>query len=185
MFRWGRSVEPFHSQSEPLYMWFAASALGNNGELSPTGPPVSTIRFPVQSTCRALFSHPYDVLFPSLVRHGVLSFTADCLPVEYKPGDSPIAYTLRPVHRPLVDNFAHTDIVTSKNAVEMGNDGKVPTLVKKLTRESIAQRAVVIRRPTPTERFAWLRRRWEAGWFGGRRSAYTIKKDRVKQAQQC
>lgn len=113
MYRKGRNSDPDFDQKEKLYHRFKQLQKASNGKFYP-----ASIRFPDFSVNRERYSEPEDVLHPNYKGWGIVSFKVEELPepIKIREGDkNETTYTFGPVHDPLEENFAHSEVRTYKN----------------------------------------------------------------------
>lgn len=166
MFRWFRSLESRFEGAEDLYYRFLDVGRTTH-ELSDQQLLIAVateqFRLPNLSVNRALFSRPLDVLFAQYCQWGVMVFAVKHIPnqLPFKPTlYGPAIVKFGPVHEPLAANYAHTAIgVWGQNGKKFGNDKKVNKDVAEEFQDTLGDRARLIRKPSPGERFAWLKRR--------------------------
>ena len=117
MYANGRSATSFADPLEPLYLRFGLEDfLG--GQLVP-----AAVRVPGQSVNRGSLSEPEDVLFHDEGRYdglGVVEFQVQDIPprIIAEQGSSAIFFMM---HKPLQDNFSHSEIVCDRAEPLEGN----------------------------------------------------------------
>ncbi len=168
MFRWGRSEKPEFAAQEYLFQRFSNVGFEQETtEMSVKQIVSEQIRWAEQSVNRSNFGKPIDVLFPHWCHEGIFGYTKDSLPKGIVAGASrkqvaPI-WNTDVEHAPLWDNYGHSNIYALKDGtkVDRNRSSSVSGLAKKKAREAIVNHPSlkIIRRPTPSEKFSWLRRR--------------------------
>ena len=109
----GRPADPDFDQQEKLYHRFEKLQKASDGKFYP-----ASIRFPDFSVNRERYSKPEDVLYPNYKGLGIVSFKVEDLPEPILTGEgskNETTYTFVPVHDPLEENYAHSEIRTFKN----------------------------------------------------------------------
>ncbi len=145
MLQGDRSVDNNFESNELLYRRFCPDeVLGDR--LAP-----DSIKFPDWSVNRQKFSEPEDVKFPS----GSDTAYLCCGVVEFRVGDIPSKvdeegiFTFRVEHKPELDNYSHSELVTYKNGVS-GKETKnfnVSKTIKKRFRTILSDRTKIISQP--------------------------------------
>jgi hypothetical protein len=153
MFQGQRSIENNFGSDELLYRRFCPDeVLGDR--LAP-----DSIKFPDWSVNRQKYSQPEDVQFPSgsalvYLCCGVAGFSVSDIPSKIDPQG---VYTFVIEHKPELDNYAHSELVTYKN----GRAGKeIPNFkigknksekeIKKTFRTMLSDKTKIIVQPNPT-----------------------------------
>ena len=116
---------------------------------------IGAIRAKNQSVNRSRFSKPEDVLIPPTDRPeadfsqwGFASVAVQDLPVQLRSiPDSNPSYSYRPVHDPLPDNYAHSEIRAYNDQTAAVHPQGGPRAVSRKYRTIMAHLAVVHRRP--------------------------------------
>jgi hypothetical protein len=99
------------------------------------------VRFPDFSVNRGgpNFGPASDVLLPSWPDHGVVEFSVSDIPSEITSDHSP-PYNFKPVHEPLEENYAHSEVRTFKGGLYDKNL-RVSSMIKKQFRQILGERA--------------------------------------------
>lgn len=138
MKRNGRPEDPVFSSGEKLFRRYTQSHY-INGQFSNTGFSFNT----PPSVNREKFSEPADVLFSEadeFANWGVLSFKVDDLTRTFPP-EAPL-YSFWPRHRPLEDNYAHSEVWCDRLPAT-GQYVKPSPSIRKLLRTMLSQRVIV------------------------------------------
>ncbi len=166
-----RGVDSIFASDERLYLRYAEVA--HNELTLPDNELAAAVvdqhfRFPDQSVNRSKYSEPLDVLFPCFVTEGVVVFpchAATCVLIGKSPntkaGTEPPVFEFRPTHVPLPGNYSHAEIANLRDGVQLRHNqgGKVQGSIKAGYRQRVRGHAQLVRRPSPGEPFAWLKRR--------------------------
>jgi len=137
----GRQPDPIFDFDEALYVRCQTKDI-NAGHILPSG-----IRFPDWSTNRSKYSEPGDVLLPSFARWGIGSFKVRDIPSELQFEQSK-CYSFCPVHDPLPENYAHTEVRTFKDG-QFDRNTQVATSIKKLFRILLSEASIILKYPIP------------------------------------
>ena len=134
----GRGEDQSFDAGEKLFRRYTQSHY-INGQFSNTGFSFNT----PPSVNRERYSEAADVLFSEsdeFANWGVISFRVDDLPQSF-PRETP-QYKFWPVHRPLEDNYSHSEVWTDR-IPQTGQYVKPSSSVRKLFRAMLSQRVVV------------------------------------------
>ena len=142
MFKGQREVKNCYSSYHKLYRRFNSDDLLEN-RLNP-----ARIAYKNTSVNWSKYSKPWDVIidFPDsgycqiLVRH-----LPSELPKEKVEGSK--LHKFEPEHKPLEDNYSHTEIVTYKDGGKMTGNFDLPSTVKKEFRTIISDRSLILSTP--------------------------------------
>jgi hypothetical protein len=170
MFSWRRGVDALFNQDE-FFFWRLKDFGYNDPSLPPETLALQIVfeqfSFPDQSVNRSKYSRPTDVLFPRWTTWGVLEFPfrvaaqAFVFPTNSRKGNPSVNYRFQPTHAPEAGNYAHTEIWVFKDGVRVPRreKSKIVPQARRKYREALVSEAVVVRNPTPSERFSWFKRR--------------------------
>jgi hypothetical protein len=134
----GRDEDQSFDSSEKLFRRYTQSHY-INGQFSNTGLSFNT----PPSVNRERYSQPADALFSEaneFANWGVLSIRVEDLPPSFPVQDP--QYSFWPKHRPLEDNYAHSE-VWSDRVPPTGEYVKPAPSIRKLFRTMLSQRVVV------------------------------------------
>ncbi len=139
MYRQGRPEDPVFAPDEWLYMRAAREHI-DTGRLLP-----AAISFTEQSVNRSKYSEPEWVLIPRYHHCGIGAFLVRDIPANLASPAS-VSYAFRPVHVPLEDNYAHSEVRTFRGGVYEPHSGKkVNQTVKAAFRAQLADRAIILK----------------------------------------
>lgn len=143
MQRRSRRPDPEFLPGELLYLRCA------NSNLDPTDNKrlfADQIKFyPDQSVNRGKYSEQEDVLYPNYLKFGIARFQVQHIPSELK-SDGGILFQWRMEHRPVEENYAHSEIWTHKSGEHITN-AELPKGIKKQFRQILSEGAEVIEQP--------------------------------------
>lgn len=127
-----------------LYRRFASEDLIGN-RLNPI-----KIAYKNTSVNWSKYSKPWDVVYdyPS---HGygqiMVNYLPSELPKEIPPGSNPKLHSFFPEHKPLEDNYSHSEIVTFKENTKIQGNVELPSIVKKEFRTIISDKTLILSYP--------------------------------------
>ncbi len=139
----GRTEDSEFLSSELLYFRCDPTHVDGDYQVLP-----AAFRFPDFSVNRGKYSEPADVLLPNWPSHGVFSVAVGDLPaaISTGSGQSATEYSFSPAHVPLLKNYSHSEIRTSKNGSFSSSLG-TPSTVKTHFRLHMKGKAALIVRP--------------------------------------
>lgn len=145
MHRCGRPVVAEFSPAECFYVRIDPARIQPENVVDP-----AHIQCPDLSSNRSQFSEPWHVLYPreKYEQHAVFRFVLSDAPKHVSsenPGGAPTEYTVRTVHDPEEDNYAHCETRLYRENERM-EPNKVSKGAKKVFREHIS-RALKPERP--------------------------------------
>lgn len=142
MYRLWRRVRPEFARDELLFRRF------NDKQLVRGVLPPASFKFPEknertgQSVNRGAFSEAADVLWDGGKRHdnwGVFSIRAEIVQTDLVCPNTLRSFTFSLKHKPLSNNYSHSEVWSSELAVSKENYALPSNAVKKLLRALIAQ----------------------------------------------
>ena len=99
------------------------------------------------------YSKPWDVIF-DYPNWGYSQLSVRHLPSELpkeKIDANAKLHSFMPEHKPLSDNYSHTEIVTYKEKTKLTGNFDLPSIVKKEFRTIVSDRSVVLAKPKGTQ----------------------------------
>jgi hypothetical protein len=145
MYRSGRSLDQVFDESELLYNRCLAEHIEEERLLA------TAIRFPDWSVNRAKYSEPEDVLIPDYLDWGIAAFEVGNVPKSLtSPAPGNVKYDFRVAHDPVEDNYSHSEVRTYKDE-HHEKKLDVNKTVKKLFRQILSEKTVIIRKPLNNE----------------------------------
>jgi len=159
MYRKDRPVITDVPKFETLYIRFQDAEAFVRGDMSPRHrielAMLAQFRAANQSFNRRKFSEPFDVLFSKFRSAGVLRVRAAVL---FRQCDSTNKHAFFVRHVPLWNNYGHAELFLFKGQSEERAKRASKTVETKV-KEAVGKWGILVRWPTPRERFSKLKRR--------------------------